>query len=213
MTFFPAIYEPVRLEYYTSRKFSGQYIQGNEYDFNDLVETFQISIIGSSKIYGDEVLVHTFEYYDKVHKVSMGGKSKIIIVELLKVESLENKPVVEMSTSEKWSFFLQCLTNKKKRGKINEILKEEEGIAMAGETLVNISQYEIDFERKTAELKRRLDHKCDMVSARKIGLAEGLEKGQTNKALEIAQKMKNAGRPISEIEEFTGLPSESIKEL
>ena len=45
------------------------------------------------------------------------------------------------------------------------------------------------------------------------GREEGIEKGHTEEKLEIARKMKNAGRPISEIEEFTGLSSESIKEL
>jgi DNA-binding Lrp family transcriptional regulator len=31
--------------------------------------------------------------------------------------------------------------------------------------------------------------------------------------LEIAQKMKNAGRPFSEIAEFTGLSAETIERL
>jgi len=42
--------------------------------------------------------------------------------------------------------------------------------------------------------------------ARDKAKAEGEEK----KALEIARKMKKAGRPLSEIMEFTGLPAESI---
>jgi len=58
--------------------------------------------------------------------------------------------------------------------------------------------------------------------ARDEGKAEGMEKGiekgmeigkaegKTESTLEIAKKMKNAGRPLSEITEFTGLPAESI---
>jgi len=56
-----------------------------------------------------------------------------------------------------------------------------------------------------------------MVGAERKGHAEGLEKGlskgHTEKALEIARKMKNAGRPLSEIMEFTGLPAETIEQI
>jgi len=54
--------------------------------------------------------------------------------------------------------------------------------------------------------------------ARDEGMEKGIEKGmeigkaegKTESTLEIAKKMKNAGRPLSEITEFTGLPAESI---
>ena len=209
MTLFPEISEVVRLEYYSSRLFSGQDIKGILHGYSGLVETFQIAIIGK-KIYQDKNLVHTFEYYDKYNNISFGGRSKIIIVELPKVME---KPTADMNTSERWSFFLQYLTNKGKREKINEILKEEEGIAMAGKTLVNISQSEIDFARETTELKRLVDYKSAMASYKLSGIAEGMKKGHIEEKFEIARKMKNAGRPISEIEEFTGLTSESIKGL
>jgi predicted transposase/invertase (TIGR01784 family) len=45
--------------------------------------------------------------------------------------------------------------------------------------------------------------------ARDEGMAKGIEKG----TLEIARKMKNAGRPLSEIAEFTGLPVRTIERL
>jgi len=41
--------------------------------------------------------------------------------------------------------------------------------------------------------------------------ASALLHARDEKALEIAQKMKNAGRPLNEIMEFTGLPAEAIK--
>ena len=47
--------------------------------------------------------------------------------------------------------------------------------------------------------------------ARDEGRDEGRNEGQAEKALEIARKMKNAGRPLDEITEFTGLPVETIK--
>ena len=93
---------------------------------------------------------------------------------------------------------------------------------MALDILVNITQDEIEYERMSNLIKSQLDYQSDMVNAKREGraegLAEGLEKGMkeglteghAEKALEIARKMKNAGRPLSEIMEFTGLPRESI---
>jgi len=40
-----------------------------------------------------------------------------------------------------------------------------------------------------------------------------LWKQDAEEKLEIAGKMKNAGRPLNEIEEFTGLPAERIEKL
>jgi len=46
-----------------------------------------------------------------------------------------------------------------------------------------------------------------------IMIERGVKKGMARKALEIAKKMKNAGRPLFEIEEFTGLPTETIEQM
>jgi Uncharacterized conserved protein len=49
------------------------------------------------------------------------------------------------------------------------------------------------------------------------GRAQGLEQGRVQGleqgTLEIARKMKKAGKPLSEIEEFTGLPLDAIEKL
>ena len=49
--------------------------------------------------------------------------------------------------------------------------------------------------------------------AKEVWQEEAREEGENKKALEIARKMKNAGRPIVEIEEFTGLSSEVIQQI
>jgi predicted transposase/invertase (TIGR01784 family) len=49
--------------------------------------------------------------------------------------------------------------------------------------------------------------------ARDEGKTEGKAEGKAEEALEIARKMKNAGRPLNEIMEFTGLPAESIEKM
>jgi predicted metal-dependent HD superfamily phosphohydrolase len=55
----------------------------------------------------------------------------------------------------------------------------------------------------------RIKAECDWASEE----AYCIEKGQAKKALEIARKMKKAGRPFSEITEFTDIPVETIKKL
>jgi len=97
------------------------------------------------------------------------------------------------------------LTDEEKRGKIIEIINREEGIAMALDTLVTITQDEIEYERMSNLIKSQLDYQSDMVEAKREGRAEGI--------LEIARKMKNAGRPLSEITGFTGLPTETIEQI
>jgi len=73
-----------------------------------------------------------------------------------------------------------------------------------------------EYARQTTALKNKLDWQAYMVGAKRQGRAEGLEeglsKGHAEKALEIARKMKNAGRPLNEIMEFTGLPAETIEQ-
>jgi len=97
------------------------------------------------------------------------------------------------------------LTDEEKRGKIIEIINREEGIAMALDTLVTITQDEIEYERMSSLIKSQLDYQSDMVEAKREGRAE--------KALEIARKMKEMGDSIEKIQTITGLPSETIEQI
>ena len=111
------------------------------------------------------------------------------------------------------------LTNEEKMEKlVKEIIAHDEGIAAAysifrdvcnGEVqpvrLPTLQKSELDYQRRMVEAKRR-----GHVESLRKGHAEGLAEGHADKALEIARKMKNAGRPLSEIAEFTGLTIETI---
>jgi len=114
-----------------------------------------------------------------------------------------------MTNAELWAVFFQYLTDEEKRDKILEIINREEGIAMAVGTLINITQDEIEYERMSNLIKSQLDYQSDMVGAKRQGRAEGRAEGM----LEIAGKMKAAGRPLSEIAEFTSLPPETIEQM
>jgi hypothetical protein len=67
------------------------------------------------------------------------------------------------------------LTDEDKRAKIMEIIKREEGIAMATETLSKITQDQIEYARMTTLIKSKLDYQSGMVNARRSGRKEARE--------------------------------------
>ena len=173
MGFYPKIHEPVRFEFHAGKLFSSQEISGKERNFNDLKETYQIAILSNKKFFGDNGFFHSFEYYDPAHKASLGGRTRIITIELAKLGKIAEKPADEMSVQESWAFFFEYLTDKDKRAKINEILKLNKGIAMAGESLMTLSQDEDERMRLYMLEKEIIDYNMDRAYALKEGREEG----------------------------------------
>ena len=71
MCFYPNPGEHERIEYFTAKLFTGQGIRGIDKKYTDLKETYQISILGESNLFKDNVLLHTFQYYDPVSNTSL----------------------------------------------------------------------------------------------------------------------------------------------
>jgi predicted transposase/invertase (TIGR01784 family) len=217
MSFNPGKDELMRFEYYAARLFTGQNLHGKEKRYEDLKETYQIAILAKEQFFPDKNLTHNFLYYDPDTRVSLGGKTRIITVELVKTKPIVDKPVKGMTNAELWAVFFQYLTDEEKRAKIIEIINHEEGIAMAAETLGTFTQNELEYIRQTTLLKRELDYQSDMAhdrermaKARDNGLQEGLTKGRNEANLENARKMKTMGLLTEQIQTVTGLPTETI---
>jgi predicted transposase/invertase (TIGR01784 family) len=198
MCFNPKAHEPVRLEYHAARLFLRQDIHGKDKTYDDLKETYQIAILAKEKFFPDENFAHNFLYYDPDNHVSLGGRTRIITVELVKTEPVACKPVAEMTNAELWAVFFQYLTDVDKWGKIIEITKREEGIAMALDTLVNITQDEIEYERMSNLIKSQLDYQSGMVEAKREGRAEGLVEGR-QKERQYFLDMLDRGLSVEEI--------------
>jgi len=217
MSFFPLTDELNRLEYFASRLFVGQDIRGNEKNYSDLKETYQISILAQKLFFPDKNLTHTFLYYDPESRVSLDGKIRIITLELEKSAMCIDKVVSEMTDTELWAAYFQYLTNEAKREKIKEIIAREEGIAMATDALCQITDDFEEYARLTTMLKSELDWQASMVGAKREGRAEGHAEGHAegrmDEKLEIARKMKEMGDSIEKIQTITGLPPETIKEM
>ena len=201
MTLNPDAYEPVRLEYYSGKLFIGQDIRGKGKSYKDLKRSYQIALIVNAPIINDDVFVHNFKYYDEEHGISLNGKSHIITIELSKLEQTAQKPVSEMTALERWAVFFRYTPDRDKRELVNEIIKTEEGIAMAGHVLLNISKDERERARLTSEYKFAVDLQSKMVDARRDGHTD------------VARNLLIEGDSIEKIIKVTGLTREEVSEL
>lgn len=179
MCFNPNPFEPVRLEFQTGKLFVGQDIRGKEKDFNDLKRTYQIAILAKEKFFSDDVIYHTFEYYDPDNNVFLNGKTRIITLELSKVSKIADKSINEMNIQELWAIFFRYLTDKTKRNIINKIVEREEGIAMASEVVMRISRDEEERARLLRDEMIELDWQSSMVIAKREGIKEGERIGES----------------------------------
>jgi predicted transposase YdaD len=156
-----------------------------------------------------------------------------VTLELSKLEVVVEKPAVVMSAPEHWGIFFRYLTDKGRRGKINEVLECEEGIAMAGEVLLRISRDEEERARLMSEYKYVVDTQSKVVQARREGrqeglqqgiqeglqqgiqegLQQGIQEGLQKKAIEFARKLKSRGMAAEQIAEDTGLSLQQIEDL
>jgi predicted transposase/invertase (TIGR01784 family) len=205
--------EPARLEFYAGKLFTGQDIRGEEKGYDDLQAAYQISFLVKKRVFNDDEFFHIFEYYDAERGVALGGRSRIITVELEKVERVVEKPAGEMSGKERWGVFFRYIRDKGKREKINEILRYEEGIAMASEVLMTISRDEIERARLMSEYKYAVDLQSRMVTARRQGKIEGKIEGEREGIVKVARKMKDQGIPVNQITRLTDMPPEDIAKL
>ena len=94
-----------------------------------------------------------------------------------------------MSAQEYWGVYFQYLTDKGKRLKINEIVEQEEGIAMASEILLGISKDKAERERLMSEYKYELDTQSKLVHAKREGQKEGRIEGQKEGRKEMQQEI------------------------
>jgi len=208
MSLNPRPFEQVRLEFYAGKLFTGQDIRGAGRNYGDLKETYQIAILAKERFFQDKEFLHTFEYYDPVHVISLKGRSRIITLELSKLEEVVEKPAKEMDEKESWAVYFRYLTDKSKRYKINEILEQEEGIAMASKVLIHISKDEIEQARLDSELKYELDTQSDISYAKQEGIKEGLQIGE-KKGVKLGERniinlLKSGKSPEEIIRKYGG---------
>jgi hypothetical protein len=196
----PNPHEPVRLEFHAAKLYTGQDIRGSNRSYNDLKKTYQIAILAKERFFPDKLFLHTFGYYDHVNKMPLNGRTQIITLELSKLDDIVNKPIEEMTISERWAVYFKYLTDRNKRSKINEILETEEGIAMASQVLMTISRDEEERARILRDEKIELDYQSYMVEAKRAAYREGHNEGVEERDKYILELIEQ------------GLSSEEIKQ-
>jgi predicted transposase/invertase (TIGR01784 family) len=222
MTLHPGGFEPLRFEYYGARLHTTQEFRGLNY--GNLFPAWQINFVSTRRIFPDEWFFHHFEYYDKERHISLGGRTHILAVELEKVEGFTVKPVEGLSAVERWALFFRYAADPERRELINGIMDKEEGIAMAGEMILTVTQEEIERARQDTAVMIELDWNSYMAEAREEGLAQGKAEGTAEgwqkrdeearqEKLEAARKMEADGFSPEQIQKYTGLPPEDIKAL
>jgi predicted transposase/invertase (TIGR01784 family) len=177
MTLHPGLFESLRFEYYTARLNAAQEVQGRR-GYGKLVPVWQINFVSGSRLFADGWLFHHFEYYDKERKISLGGRTHILVVELGKAEKLAGQPVERLSAVERWALFFRYAADESRRELVNEIMEKEAGIAMAGEMVLTVTQDEIEQAQRETALKIQLDWESYMAEAWDVGEAAGLAKGK-----------------------------------
>ena len=81
-----------------------------------------------------------------------------------------------MSFQEHWAVYFKYLTDKTKRKKINKIIELNEGVAMASEVLITITEDEKERFRQLSKEKYELDRQSDLayeLEAKEKGRLEG----------------------------------------
>jgi flagellar biosynthesis/type III secretory pathway protein FliH len=131
-----------------------------------------------------------------------------------------------------WALFFRYAKERERRALVNELLRREEGIAMAGEVLLTVSRDEIERARLDSEYEGCLDRQAEradarwegrtegLVEGRAEGLAEGEAKGRAEEAerayqekLESGRKLKDMGFPPDKIAMGLGFTLEEIERL
>jgi predicted transposase/invertase (TIGR01784 family) len=210
---------------YTTMLLSGQTGKGHEY--REIKRVYQVFFLNCILFPDSGKLPRRYYYMEEKEHDRLTDITEIIFYEMPKLEQrvqdiLAGKADTEsLSEEEKWCIYLKYRHEDRTAKLIERLYRKEEGIMRAERAAAKIDRDYEKFARKMAEMKNSMDAAARRNDIRREGLAEGLAEGmekgiaegQAKSALEIARKMKKAGRPLSEIEEFTGLPAETIEQL
>jgi predicted transposase/invertase (TIGR01784 family) len=162
-----------------------------------------------------------YSYREETEYDRLSDTTEIIFYEMPKLEQkvrdmisrIGEVKTKDLSEEEKWCIFMRYHHEERAAKLIQKLYREEESIMLAQKAVNGISQDYLDYIREMAETKDRLAVGQRLYEAEQEGMAKGMAKGmaqgKAERNLEIAQKMKAAGRPLAEIVEFTGLSLET----
>jgi predicted transposase/invertase (TIGR01784 family) len=192
--------ENIRMEYYVSRLFLSQNIRGKDRSFEDLKAAYHLSIIAGHDIFKDKAWAHRFEYYDPVRNITLGGRTAILAVELMKLDEVVKKPPEDMSRQERWAVYFGYYQDSRKQGLLQEIEALEEGIKMAETVVQGFTKEELEYMRETSRIAQELDWNGYLREAKEEGIAIG-EKLGSQKLIELLE----SGKTLEDAKRILGI--------
>jgi predicted transposase/invertase (TIGR01784 family) len=188
-----------RIMHYAVRHLGDQLKKGD--DYGELHQVVSIWICGHVLLEEEKTYANEYEMRNKEGR-SFTDLLKVVILELPKLPEKEDEAVWP------WLQFFKC----KKQEEFEMLAKKHPELKEAVSCVKKMSLREqwrwVMLDRQNARMAewgRKEQIRLDLLEARTKGLTEG--------KLEIARKMKEAGRPFSEITEFTELSPETVQEL
>jgi hypothetical protein len=204
-------------DFYKAYGYACLYVALNNVDIKDLTLTFVESH------YPRELLAHLREVRGYTVEEKMPG-IYIIRGDTLPIQIIDNRKL-----SEEENIWLKDLDNRLEPPEMGRITTEiqklgkDKAVRIAAyldviaraniealEEMIRMSGCSLALEKVFEEVGWIAKWEARGIA---VGEARGEEKGRQKSIYEIALKMKKAGRPLSEIEEFTGLPTDAIEKL
>jgi predicted transposase/invertase (TIGR01784 family) len=197
-----------RLLFYYSRLYTMRINKGDDYAKAQRVVIIAIidyNLELTKEIKNMETIWNMREKENK--ELILTDKIELRIIELSKAKEEYEKN--KSNEKAQWMMFL----NNPNEEEVQDIMKENEGIKKATVEIVKMSEDEkmerLAFLRK----KAIMDEKSIYAAGLDKGETIGISKGEKQKTIEIAKKMKAKGKSINEIMEITELTKEEIEKL
>ena len=154
----------------------------------------------------------------KLVKMSENSVIQYIYIELNELIGYTIKKSLEDYTlKDFWIRFLTTYEQDKKSGVLKKLCELEEGIRMAEETILRVTEEERRIARELSREKYQMLLEAERGDARREGLAEGRAEGfadgEYQAKLDMAKLMKTMNYSIDDIHKITGLAIQEIKEF
>jgi len=154
---------------------------------------------------------------DNDHDIILTGALEIHFINMVKYRRQAKKG----GMNDPLSRWMAWLNRRSPPELVAEVVKMDSAIQAANERMVYVTgdkEAIRAYERRQMALSdynSAIDYarSTGMKKGRQKGRQEGLQEGRQESTLEIARKMKNAGKPLSEIQEFTGLSKKTIEQI
>ncbi|UTC91321.1 Rpn family recombination-promoting nuclease/putative transposase [Treponema denticola] len=154
----------------------------------------------------------------KLVKMSENSVIQYIYIELNELIGYTIKKSLEDYTlKDFWIRFLTTYEQDKKSGMLKKLCELAEGIRMAEETILKVTEEERRIARELSREKYQMLLEAERGDARREGLAEGRAEGfadgEYQAKLDMAKLMKTMNYSLDDIHKITGLAIQEIKEF